>query len=621
MRDFGCLGWIIGTIGWFLVWGFCLSIGKEYKISPFFVLLILVAIIFVCVCLYFYAKYYIDKKNRKREEEIKKTYPRAYNKYVKEISPYADPDDKASKIVSRANTIWEQEEKSLEKEEIRQREISRKYSKILSAYPNGLKRWRDHYPHKNIEELIASEDEIKRLEECYHENLKCDAWEKEQAEFTRKSYSLAKELLPNFGRYVYNISFEKTNIDGEKVAGTYKVWQHFSGGLCFDEDLDYTLFPNITQNLASIPQLKNKSKYFKKVVYDEIINFINNLRKDEDVLVYINGNVHGWTVDSLYYHYKNIFSAFGEKDMYAPVLYEAQGLQNVDWLSILKRRIVIIDMVTENSHLEEICEHIIKEAKEKQPLITYISLLKCYSREEVQELIDRRKKEREEKERKRKKIEEQQRKQEEELRKKRMRLATAESNCWPMVKGIHHYFFYYYYPTRFDNITELDWDVRNLIWNFKDGIGHDKVSQILITKLQRVYGEALDLLTFVCIPASTREVNHKRYCSFMADVCNATGMENGYDYIRIVKEKEPTHLGGESPAEYSYDKDFFNGRQIILFDDVVTRGRSLSKMKIELENVGAHIVAALSIGRTYSDFHGDNREPHPWVLENAKDPK
>ena len=39
-------------------------------------------------------------------------------------------------------------------------------------------------------------------------------------------------------------------------------------------------------------------------------------------------------------------------------------------------------------------------------------------------------------------------------------------------------------------------------------------------------------------------------------------------------------------------------------------------MKIELENVGAHIVAALSIGRTYSDYYGDNRLPHPWVIEN-----
>lgn len=186
-----------------------------------------------------------------------------------------------------------------------------------------------------------------------------------------------------------------------------------------------------------------------------------------------------------------------------------------------------------------------------------------------------------------------------------------------MVKGVHHYFFYYYYPTKFDDVTEFDWDVRYLIWDFKKGKRHDDVCEMLTTKLERVYGEALDLLTFVCVPASTREVNYKRYYSFMADVCSATGMANGYEHITIVKEKEPTHLGGESKAEYAYDKDFFSGRQIILFDDVVTRGRSLARIKMELESVGAHIVAALSIGRTYSDYHGDIREQHPWIIENG----
>lgn len=186
-----------------------------------------------------------------------------------------------------------------------------------------------------------------------------------------------------------------------------------------------------------------------------------------------------------------------------------------------------------------------------------------------------------------------------------------------MVKGIHHYFFYYYYPTRFENVTEQDWEARNLIWNFKDGSEHYRVCNILTTKLKRVYSWSLSMLTFVCIPASTREINHKRYYSFMTDVCKATGMANGYEHITIVKEKEPTHLGGESPAEYTYDKDFFKDRLIILFDDVVTRGHSLAKMKMELESVGAHIVAALSIGRTYSDYYGDNREQHPWIVENG----
>lgn len=51
------------------------------------------------------------------------------------------------------------------------------------------------------------------------------------------------------------------------------------------------------------------------------------------------------------------------------------------------------------------------------------------------------------------------------------------------------------------------------------------------------------------------------------------------------------------------------------WDDVVTRGRSMQEFKQYLEARGATIVCALSIGRTYSDYYGEHREPHPWSGE------
>ena len=553
--------------------------------------------------LYLWVKNIVVKILKKRVENIERKYPRAYKQFTNKkgnyISKYTPEFYSLRKVTSRPETIWTQEEKALEEQENQQKELYRKSKELASVYPNGFRHWKLLNPCKTLDKIIASESEIRQFEKFYQESQRFNSWEKEQKEFAEKSDDIAEECLTKFGGRTYDVPFEKTDIDGKKVYGTYKVWHYFLRELCLDEDLDYTLFPDENECLAKLPKFKAKTRYFKEGVYKQIIDFINELQKEEKVLVYINGDVPGWSVDSLYYHYKNIFPAFDEKNMYAPVLYETLGLQNIDWISNLKRRIVIIDMMTDTSHLKKICESIIEKTKTKQPLITYVSLIKCYTREEAQKIIDDKKKE----------IEEQ-------LHKKRMRLATAESNYWAMVKGVRHYFFYYYYPTRFDDVTEFDWDVRYLIWDFKDGKKHDEVCKMLTTKLKRVYGEALDLLTFVCIPAYTREVHHKRYCSFMADVCNATGMENGYDHITIKTEKDPAHKGGTSVAEYAYDKEFFNGRQIILFDDVVTRGRSLAKMKMELEGVGAHIVAALSIGHTYSDYFGDIREQHPWLEEN-----
>ena len=176
------------------------------------------------------------------------------------------------------------------------------------------------------------------------------------------------------------------------------------------------------------------------------------------------------------------------------------------------------------------------------------------------------------------------------------------------------YFFYYYYPTRFTDITAESRRVRNLIYNFKDGIVNSDVIDIMKRKLTSTFSsEDLSKMTLVCIPASTIEDNEDRYSSFSERLCNALGMRNAFSHITITKEKTQSHLGGTDAAEYSFDQSFFNDAKIILFDDVVTRGRSMYQFKTILERYGASVICALSIGRTYSDYHGDIRNPHPWT--------
>ena len=46
-----------------------------------------------------------------------------------------------------------------------------------------------------------------------------------------------------------------------------------------------------------------------------------------------------------------------------------------------------------------------------------------------------------------------------------------------------------------------------------------------------------------------------------------------------------------------YD-DFFKGRYVLLFDDVITSGSSMERMRILLQAAGATVIAGLSLGRT-----------------------
>ena len=108
-----------------------------------------------------------------------------------------------------------------------------------------------------------------------------------------------------------------------------------------------------------------------------------------------------------------------------------------------------------------------------------------------------------------------------------------------------------------------------------------------------------------------------RYESFSRQLCSELDMYNGYDHIRVVEDKTSVREGGTFVSGELYDIDnyFFNGKYVILFDDVVTRGRSMQVFKQLLEARGATIICALSIGRTYSDYYGEHREPHPWSGE------
>ena len=190
---------------------------------------------------------------------------------------------------------------------------------------------------------------------------------------------------------------------------------------------------------------------------------------------------------------------------------------------------------------------------------------------------------------------------------------NASVSRWKCTLGIPLYFFYYYFPyERCRYVTSESDMARKLVWKFKDGESYarNEVVRMLKKKLLDTFTKFdLEYLTLVCIPASTVLTNRIRYESFSNTICKETGMINAFNQIRIIKEKTEAHLGGNDKAEYSLDRNFFKNKNIILFDDVVTRGRSMIDFKSRLESLGAKVICAISIGRTCAS---DNTEPHPW---------
>lgn len=208
--------------------------------------------------------------------------------------------------------------------------------------------------------------------------------------------------------------------------------------------------------------------------------------------------------------------------------------------------------------------------------------------------------------------------QEKENEAKRLKNFTSRWPSLPM-EFKYNYLLTYYPTTCPFEATESEWDDRRIVWNFKNDPNrhiqareHDYAVNYVIKELNGLLSKTfsstdLSKLTLVCIPASTQEKTESRYKEFCKKMCDVTGMINSYDKIEVIKSKIEKRNGG---TNFDYDnlwfnKSFFKDKYIILFDDVVSSGNSMLLFKLKLEEMGAYVIAGLSIGRTKHERYGN----------------
>jgi len=191
------------------------------------------------------------------------------------------------------------------------------------------------------------------------------------------------------------------------------------------------------------------------------------------------------------------------------------------------------------------------------------------------------------------------------------RLAECVAS-WPQLQsGISYralvdYHSYNAYGTY--NLSNEEWDNREMIFNFKnnseltDPISHrnamEKAITLLTALLHDTFGPMLPQLTLACIPASTAAKTAARFEEFAQLVTRQTGMDNGYGHISVVADQDPDHLGDSHLPQYAIDPDYFAGRHVLLFDDIMATGSSVSKFAAHMAEAGATVTAAVVLGKT-----------------------
>ena len=546
-----------------------------------------------------------------------------------------------------------------EKERQENRRRDEVYS-LMHDYYDGYESWsqrpenryHDIYNLANSNDYILShKEEIKKLDKEIKDKYKAEAkideeFEREQKSYSDKCYSISKESLPSFGRYNYDFEWHKSKPSGGWTKEKLRVWQFFAEGVCF-ANLDYTYRDLEKKNADVFPEFKDRTRHWIQPVYDKINGFISRVSSlsTRPLIVVLVDYKYEWAAEAIEYHFQKI-----DKSINNTVFISLSQLRSApvnDKHQI--EHVVVIDVYSENSQLIRNCEDIEKIFGHPHAAITYISLLKCYDKNEMENVLEKAK------------IEAEQRRihslaetiknnnpngyerwsfslelnghvsdisdkmivdAEEAITNQqqifeRGRSATIKriketASTWEHLTSDFTYkYLLRYYPITCDfEATDEEWEDRYRVWNFKydpqrvSKEEHEEAMAWVLNHAQSVlveeFGrESLPYLTMVCIPASSMTTTELRYSEFSNKFCNASGMTNAYSHIRVTQDATPKHLGGNGQAFLKYDEDFFQNKNVILFDDVITRGNSMLRMKAKMEELGATVIAGLTIGKTF----------------------
>lgn len=489
-----------------------------------------------------------------------------------------------------------------EDERVYNERIYSQYEQLKFEYPNGIKVFESLYQRRNHinhiaskEVYIDSEHEIRELEDKYEETQLFKVWEDEQTEFTNFIIS----AISKYSDYYYHgIDYGISGYEGMNSKVNYIVCQQFRYEYCDDELLQFTDSPNLIQSSNLLEKFKNKTIDYSKITFNKTIALLKAIQeKYGDVIVFF-GDCNTPINENIESNYKKLQQILDEKEI---GYYELKnGLPKY----IKTHYVVIIELYTHSEHLISTCESII-ESFRRIPCITYISFFSTINNNDYffELMIQEDEKERKQKERK--------------GGTKNQYIESLRSNMspCPIIHDLPCFSMYYYYPTTCDwQANKQEWDVRKKIWNFKydpaktSELEHKAALESVLRDSEKVlrhfFGSYTSKLTLVCIPASTKQINILRYEEFSNRLCATLNMINGYSFIKIEEDVTPKHLGGNGKRRLSLYRPFYKNKNILLFDDVVTSGRSIRNFKHQLELYGANVIGALTIGKTKHERAG-----------------
>lgn len=158
-----------------------------------------------------------------------------------------------------------------------------------------------------------------------------------------------------------------------------------------------------------------------------------------------------------------------------------------------------------------------------------------------------------------------------------------------------------YLPKRYPATPKQEND-RQVIYNFKNGYCSLELKNIIVERIKVFKDTIAENNIRVCfIPASTLSKTVNRYKDLAAYIEKETGIACSVETILPGVDHEAGHIGGKAadPAkDFKFKNEDINGKNIILMDDVITRGTTFLMTAHRLEELGAKNIMGMFLAKT-----------------------